>query len=97
MNDTIHAGISRRRLLKVAGTAAAGAVALSQFPRASSAHNLTPTDPAYRFNEYEAMVNREVRLRQVYEWPNLANSIIFANTRNGINAAVFAYGYRRKT
>jgi hypothetical protein len=91
MNDILHAGISRRCLLKAAGTAAAGA-ALSQFPRAASAHDLTPTDPAFRFAEYEAIVNRQVQLRQVYEWPNLANSILFANVRNGINAAVFAYG-----
>jgi intracellular sulfur oxidation DsrE/DsrF family protein len=92
MKDTRYTVISRRHLLKVAGTAAAGAAALGQFSRAASAHHLEPTEAAFRFNEYEAIVNREVRFRQVYEWPNLANSIIFANIRNGINAAVFSYG-----
>jgi intracellular sulfur oxidation DsrE/DsrF family protein len=90
MVEPRHGNISRRRLLMVA--MAAGLAASGPLARPASAHNLEPTEPAYRFNEYEAIVNREVKLRQVYEWPNLANAIIFANIRNGINAAVFSYG-----
>jgi intracellular sulfur oxidation DsrE/DsrF family protein len=92
MDEPRHGNISRRRLLTLAGATAAGLAASGKLVSPASAHHLEPTEAAFRFNEYEAIVNREVRLRQVYEWPNLANSIIFANTRNGINAAVFSYG-----
>ena len=56
------------------------------------AHDLRPTDPAYRFEEYEAIVNREVAFRQVYEWPNLTNPIVYSNIGNGLNGFQFSYG-----
>lgn len=92
MNEPQHGSLSRRRLLSVAGATAAGLAAGGKLARPAHAHDLQPTEAAFRFNEYEAIVNREVRLRQVYEWPNLANPILFANIRNGINGAVFSYG-----
>jgi hypothetical protein len=91
MSDAPHPWISRRGLLKLAGTAAAGAAAWSHLPRAANAHDLRPNDPLYRFAEYEAIVNREVQLRQVYEWPNINNPIFFANVRNGLNGFQFSY------
>jgi hypothetical protein len=78
--------------LKAAGAAAAGVAAGGRLTTQAVAHDLQPTEAAYRFNEYEAIVNREARFRQVYQWPNLANPIIFGNIRNGINGAVFSYG-----
>jgi hypothetical protein len=45
----------------------------------------------YRFEDYEAIVNRDVRIRQVYEWPNIQNPILFANVRNGLNGFQFSY------
>jgi intracellular sulfur oxidation DsrE/DsrF family protein len=54
-------------------------------------HDLRPDDPSYRFEEYEAIVNRRAHVRQVYEWPNIANSLIFANIRNGLNGFQFSY------
>jgi hypothetical protein len=83
--------MSRRALLKAAG-AAAGAAALGQSPRAAQAHELTINDPMYRFAEYEAIVNRDVRIRQVYEWPNISNPTIYPNIRNGLNGFQFSYG-----
>jgi hypothetical protein len=91
MSDARRAGISRRRLLKVAGTAAAGAAAWSHSPRAANAHDLRPNDPLYHFDEYEAIVNRDVKVRQVFEWPNISNAIIFANVRNSLNGFQFSY------
>ncbi len=83
--------LKRRGLLKGA-LAVAGTAALSSFPRDASAHNLTPTDPSFPFAKYESIVNRRVQIKQVYEWPNVNNPIIFANTRNGLNGAQFSYG-----
>jgi hypothetical protein len=45
MSNTLHAGMGRRRVLKLAGTAAAGAVAWGRFPRATAADDLRPSDP----------------------------------------------------
>ena len=84
--------LSRRRALSTAGAAAAGAAAFMRLPAIASAQGLRPTDPIYPFDEYEAIVNREVTIRQVYEWPNLSNPIIFGNVSNGLNGFQFAYG-----
>ncbi|MBI1896417.1 MAG: hypothetical protein HYS04_07755 [Acidobacteria bacterium] len=65
------------------GTAAGGTAAW--------AHDLRPDDPTYRFKEYEDIVNRNVQVRQVYQWPNIANAIVFANIRNGLNGFQFSY------
>jgi len=76
--------------LKAAGAAAAGA-AVSQMPRVVQAHDLRPNDPVYRFDEYESIVNRDVTIRQVYEWPNVNNPIIYNNISNGLNGFQFSY------
>jgi hypothetical protein len=55
------------------------------------AHDLRPGDPTYRFREYEDIVNRNAQVKQVYQWPNIANAIIFANIRNGLNGFQFSY------
>jgi hypothetical protein len=60
-------------------------------PTVGSAHDLRPNDPTYRFDEYESIVNRELTVRQVYEWPNLSNPIIFNNVSNGLNGFQFSY------
>jgi hypothetical protein len=54
-------------------------------------HDLRPGDPTYRFREYEDIVNRSAQVKQVYQWPNIANAIIFANIRNGLNGFQFSY------
>jgi hypothetical protein len=82
--------LSRRTALRAAGAAAAGTV-VSQLPRVAHAHDLRPSDPAYPFDEYEAIVNREVTIRQVYEWPNVSNAIIYNNISNGLNGFRFSY------
>jgi hypothetical protein len=82
--------MSRRTALRAAGVAAAGA-AVSQMPRVANAHDLRTNDPAYRFDEYERIVNRDVTIRQVYEWPNVNNAIIYNNVSNGLNGFQFSY------
>jgi hypothetical protein len=54
-------------------------------------HDLRPGDPAYQFGKYESIVNRELTIRQVYEWPNISNPIVFANVSNGLNGFQFSY------
>ena len=54
-------------------------------------HDLRPGDPSYRFREYEDIVNRNVQVKQVYQWPNIANAILFTNVRNGLNGFQFSY------
>jgi len=92
MSDTRRAGMSRRRLLTTVGTAAAGAAALGLLPKGAGAHDLTPTDPQYHFAEYEAIVNRDVAFRQVWQWRDILNPIVSINISNALNAAEFAYG-----
>jgi hypothetical protein len=60
-------------------------------PRVAQAHDLRPNDPVYRFDEYESIVNRPVTVRQIYEWPNLTNAIIYSNISNGLNGFHFSY------
>jgi hypothetical protein len=90
MNTVSRSGMSRRTALRAAGAAAAGA-AVSQIPRVAHAHDLRPNDPAYQFDEYEGIVNRDVTIRQVYEWPNVSNPIIYNNISNGLNGFQFSY------
>jgi hypothetical protein len=90
MNDNSRRGMSRRTALWAAGVAAAGAAA-SQLPRVAHAHDLRPNDPAYAFDEYESIVNRDVTIRQVYEWPNVNNATIYSNISNGLNGFQFSY------
>ena len=75
---------SRRTMLSMLGGTLVG-------PTALDAHDLRPNDPTYRFQEYEAIVNRNAQVKQVYQWPNIANAIIFANIRNGLNGFQFSY------
>ena len=82
--------LSRRAALRASGAVAAGAV-VSQFPRVAHAHDLRPTDPVYQFDHYESIVNRDVTIRQVYEWPNINNPIIYGNISNGLNGFHFSY------
>jgi hypothetical protein len=88
--NRIRGTLSRRELFQTA-VAAAGVAALARFPSKVEAHDLTPTDPAYRFEKYEAIVNRPVRIRQLYQWPNINNPIIYANITNGLNGFQFSY------
>lgn len=91
MNSIFNRGLSRRAALLATGAGAIGAAA-SQLARAVHADDLRPTDPAYRFDEYESIVNRDVAIRMVYEWPNLNNPTIYGNISNGLNSFQFSYG-----
>src|SRR5262249_20698955 len=90
MKHVSHNGISRRTALAAAGVAAASA-ATGQLTRVAHAHDLRPNDPAYQFDEYERIVNRDVTIRQVYEWTNINNAIIYSNISNGLNGFQFSY------
>src|SRR3954447_24597219 len=76
--------ISRRTIVTMLGGAVVGHTS-------AWGHDLRPGDPSYRFQEYEAIVNRIARVKQVYEWPNIANAVRFANIRNGLNGFQFSY------
>ena len=52
-------GISRRLLFKLAGATAAAASVVGHSTNKAAAHDLTPTDPAYHYDEYEKIVNRQ--------------------------------------
>src|SRR4051794_23472083 len=86
----MNRAVSRRTALRATGVAAIGG-AVSQLPAIVHAHDLRPNDPVYRFDEYEGIVNRDVTIRQVYEWPNLNNPIIYTNISNGLNGFQFSY------
>ena len=80
----MHAQFSRRSMFTMLGsTAIGGTVAWG--------HDLRPDDPTYRFHDYENIVNRTAQIKQVYQWPNIANAIIYANIRNGLNGFQFSY------
>jgi hypothetical protein len=86
-------GLSRRRLFQWTGAAAAATALVGRSAEKSAAHDLKPTDSKYRYDEYEAIVNRrDLTVRQVYEWPNINNPILFSNVRNGLNGFQFSYG-----
>jgi hypothetical protein len=82
--------LSRRTALLAAGAGTIGVVA-SQLPSVVHADDLRLVDPAYRFDEYESIVNRDVTIRMVYEWPNLNNPTIYGNISNGLNSFQFSY------
>jgi len=84
--------MKRSTIFKATGAALAGAAALGSGTRVAVGHDLRPVDPAYRFDEYERIANRFAAVKQVYQWPNLYNAIIYANIRNGLNGAQFSYG-----
>jgi hypothetical protein len=86
-------GLSRRLLFKWTGAAAAATALVGRSAEKSAAHDLKPTDTIYRYDEYEEIVNRrDLTVRQVYEWPNINNPILFSNVRNGLNGFQFSYG-----
>lgn len=91
MSGTGNGRVNRREALRVAGAAAAGAAVFAQTARVASAHDLRPTDAAYHFDEYERIVDRDVTVRMLYQWPNLNNAIIYANISNGLNGFQFSY------
>ncbi len=90
MNSILYRALNRRTALLAAGTGAIGVVA-SQLTRVVHADDLRRIDPAYRFEEYETIVNRDVDVRMVYEWPNLNNPTIYGNISNGLNSFQFSY------
>ena len=75
--------VNRRNVLKMLGGTIAGP--------SLWAHDLRPDDPTYHFQEYEDIVNRNAQVKQVFEWPNIANSLIFSNVRNSLNGFQFSY------
>jgi hypothetical protein len=64
---------------------------VSQLPRVARTHDLRPNDSVYSFDEYESVVNRDLTIRQVYEWPNINNATIYNNVSNGLNGFQFSY------
>ena len=83
--------LSRRAALKITAGLAAASSTVGATATTTWAHDLRPSDPAYRFDEYERAVNRNVTVRMVYEWPNLTNPLIFNNISNGLNGFQFSY------
>ena len=88
---SVFRALNRRTALLSTGAVVLGAAA-SQLTRTVHADDLRPTDPAYRFDDYETIVNRAVAIRMVYEWPNLNNPTIYGNISNGLNSFQFSYG-----
>ena len=80
----MHEQFSRRSMITMLGSTAFGGAA-------AWGHDLRPDDPTYRFHDYENIVNRNAQIKQVYQWPNIANAIIFSNIRNGLNGSQFSY------
>ena len=80
----MHGQFSRRSMVTMLGSTAIGRTV-------AWGHDLRPDDPTYRFHEYENIVNRTAQIKQVYQWPNIANAILFANVRNGLNGFQFSY------
>lgn len=83
--------MNRRSAIKATGAIAAAAAAFTRLGSAAEAHDLTPSDPTYRFDEYKHFVSKDAKVRQVYQWPNIKNPTIFANVRNGLNGWQFSY------
>ena len=86
-------GLGRRAAIKMAAAilAVGGAAKSGAAPRMASADQLRPNDPLYHFDEYEAIVNRNLTIRQVFEWPNIANLELWPNVVNALNAFQFTY------
>ena len=87
-----RSNLARRSALKIAVAAALGGTLWH--PQQISAQNqvLYLDDPAYRFQEYEGIVSRPVTVKQLYQWPNFNNPIIYSNVANGLNSFQFTYG-----
>lgn len=84
--DGTSKGPTRRSFLALSSTLA---LYSSKFLQA---HDLKPGDPEYRFKEYEAIVNNpNLVIRQLYEYPNINNAILFTNAVNGLNGFQFSY------
>jgi hypothetical protein len=90
MNGT-GSHVTRRAALRVGAGLAAGAAALAQTASITWAHDLRPGDPVYQFDEYERIINRDVTVRMLYEWPTLTNPLIYNNISNGLNGFQFSY------
>ena len=60
-------------------------------PQRLRADQLRPGNPLYHFDQYEAIVNRDLTVRQLFQWPNIANHELYANAVNALNAWQFAY------
>ena len=67
----VQTQFSRRTMITMLGGTIAG-------PMTGWGHDLRPGDPSYRFQEYEDIVNRSAQVKQVYQWPNIANAIVFS-------------------
>src|SRR5436853_6366750 len=90
MEGAERTDVTRRSLIRSAW-AAVGLAVFAGGSRDVEAHDLRPTDPAYRFDRYEAIVNRRVKIRQLYAWPNLKNHNLYGNVSNGLNGFQFSY------
>jgi intracellular sulfur oxidation DsrE/DsrF family protein len=94
MKTTQAGGLRRRSALKLVGAMVAaitGAAATTKAATPASADQLRLNDPLYHFDAYEAIVNRSLTIRQVFEWPSLANRELWANAVNALNSFQFAY------
>jgi hypothetical protein len=91
MSGTDSGQVSRRSALKAAAGLAAASAAFGQTARIGWAHDLRPADPAYAFDKYERIVNRDVTVRMLFEWPTLTNPIIYNNISNALNGFQFSY------
>jgi hypothetical protein len=92
MDEKPFVRVSRRRMFKLGLAAGATVAAAGGLSKGADAHDLKPQDPSYPWAKYEAIVNRPVTYRQIYQWSNIANAIFFSNVRNGLNGFQFSYG-----
>jgi len=95
MNTSRHAGLGRRTAFKMAGAmlaAVTGAFSAVRTATPATASQLQPNGPLYHFDQYEAIVNRSLTFRQVFEWPSLENRELWGNAVNALNSFQFAYG-----
>ena len=90
-SDSRRTSLHRRAALRAASAAAIGALFFKPESISAQGQVLHVDDPAYRFADYEGIVNRPVTIRQVYQWSNLLNPTIYGNIGNGMNAFQFAY------
>jgi hypothetical protein len=91
MRSTHTGQLSRRAALKISVGLATASATIGGTARTTWAHDLRPKDPVYRFDDYEHIVNRDVAVRMLYEWPSLTNPIIYNNISNGLNGFQFSY------
>jgi hypothetical protein len=91
MTSTNGVQVGRRAALKIAAGVAAASATVVSTAQIGWAHDLRPNDPIYAFDDYERIVNRDVAVRMLYQWPTLANPIIFNNISNGLNGFQFSY------